>query len=85
VLLYPKLPTARIVGSDIAHAVPLTLVAGLGHWALGSIDWHLVGSLLAGSLPGIVLGSFVATRVPDSVLRLTLAFTLIIVGSKLVF
>jgi uncharacterized protein len=85
VLLYPRLPTARIVGSDIAHAVPLTLVAGLGHWAVGSVDWHLVGSLLAGSLPGILLGSLVSTRVPDSVLRLTLAFTLIIVGSKLVF
>jgi uncharacterized membrane protein YfcA len=85
VLLYPQLPTARIVGSDIAHAVPLTLVAGLGHWAVGSVDWHLVGSLLAGSLPGILLGSLVSTRVPDSVLRLTLAFTLIIVGSKLVF
>jgi hypothetical protein len=85
VLLYPKLPTARIVGSDIAHAVPLTLIAGLGHWVLGSIDWHIVSSLLVGSLPGIVLGSLVATRVPDSVLRLTLAFTLIVVGSKLVF
>jgi uncharacterized membrane protein YfcA len=85
VLLYPRLPTARIVGSDIAHAVPLTLVAGLGHWAVGSVDWPLVGSLLAGSLPGIMLGSLVSARVPDSVLRLTLAFTLIIVGSKLVF
>jgi uncharacterized protein len=85
VLLYPQLPTARIVGSDIAHAVPLTLVAGLGHWAAGSVDWPLVGSLLVGSLPGILLGSLVPTRVPDSVLRLTLAFTLIIVGSKLVF
>ena len=84
-LLYPRLPMATIVGSDIAHAVPLTLVAGLGHWAVGSVDWHLVGSLLAGSLPGILLGSLVSTRVPDSVLRLTLAFTLIIVGSKLVF
>jgi hypothetical protein len=85
VILYPRLPTARIVGSDIAHAVPLTLLAGLGHWAVGSVDWPLVGSLLAGSLPGILLGSLVSARVPDSVLRLTLAFTLIIVGSKLVF
>jgi len=85
ILLYPRLPTARIVGSDIAHAVPLTLLAGLGHWAVGSVDWPLVGSLLAGSLPGILLGSLVSARVPDSVLRLTLAFTLIIVGSKLVF
>ncbi len=85
VLLYPQLPTARIVGSDIAHAVPLTLMAGLGHWLMGSVDWHLIGSLLAGSLPGIFLGSYVSLRVPDTLLRLTLATTLIIVGGKLVF
>ena len=85
VMLYPKLPTARIVGSDIAHAVPLTLVAGIGHWIMGSVDGHIIGSLLAGSLPGIFLGSYVATRVPDAVLRFTLATTLIVVGSKLVF
>jgi uncharacterized protein len=84
VLLYPRLPTARIVGSDIAHAVPLTLLAGIGHWIMGSVDWHLIGSLLAGSLPGIFLGSYMSSRVPDTVLRLTLATTLIIVGSKLV-
>ncbi len=85
ILLYPRLPTTRIVGSDIAHAVPLTLGAGIGHWLLGSIDWMLLGSLLAGSLPGIVIGSQLATRVPDVALRLTLAATLIVVGSKLVF
>jgi hypothetical protein len=84
ILLYPQLPTARIVGSDIAHAVPLTLVAGMGHWMLGSIDWPLVGSLLAGSLPGIFLGSYVSPRVPDTALRLTLATTLIVVGGRLV-
>jgi uncharacterized protein len=84
-LLYPRLPTARIVGSDIAHAVPLTLVAGLGHWALGSIDWALLGTLVTGSIPGIIVGSQVATRVPDAVLRMALAATLIVVGSKLVF
>jgi uncharacterized protein len=85
VLLYPRLATARIVGSDIAHAVPLTLLAGIGHWMMGSVDWHLIGSLLAGSLPGIFLGSYMSSRVPDAVLRFTLATTLIIVGSKLVF
>src|SRR6266566_4266473 len=53
-LLYPRLPMSRIVGSDIAHAVPLTLVAGIGHWAMGSVDWALMGVLLIGSLPGIV-------------------------------
>jgi uncharacterized protein len=83
ILLYPRLPTARIVGSDIAHAVPLTLVAGLGHWALGSIDWHLLGSLLAGSLPGIIIGSYYSVRVPETVLRVTLATTLLLVAGKL--
>jgi uncharacterized protein len=82
-LLYPRLPMARIVGSDIAHAVPLTLVAGVGHWALGAIDWQLMGVLLAGSLPGIVLGSYFATRVPETALRLILAATLILVAGKL--
>src|ERR1700704_2646 len=82
-LLYPQLPMARIVGSDIAHAVPLTLVAGLGHWAMGAIDWHLMGVLLVGSLPGIVIGSYFATRVPETALRLLLAVTLVVVAGKL--
>jgi hypothetical protein len=82
-LLYPRLPMARIVGSDIAHAVPLTLVAGIGHWAMGAIDWQLMGVLLAGSLPGIILGSYLATRVPEVALRLILAATLILVAGKL--
>jgi hypothetical protein len=82
-LLYPKLPMARIVGSDIAHAVPLTLIAGIGHWAMGAIDWHLMGVLLIGSLPGIIVGSYCATRVPEMALRLLLAATLIVVAGKL--
>lgn len=83
-LLYPQLPMARIVGSDIAHAVPLTLIAGIGHWALGSVDWPLMGVLLTGSLPGIIIGSYFATRVPETALRLLLAATLILVAGKLV-
>jgi uncharacterized membrane protein YfcA len=82
-LLYPELPMTRIVGSDIAHAVPLTLVAGLGHWATGAIDWHLMGVLLVGSLPGIVIGSYCAHRVPEAALRLVLAATLILVAGNL--
>src|SRR6202040_30651 len=82
-LLYPRLPMASIVGSDIAHAVPLTLVAGMGHWALGSVDWALMGVLLIGSLPGIVIGSYCAVRVPETVLRLLLAATLFMVAGKL--
>jgi uncharacterized protein len=82
-LLYPRLPMASIVGSDIAHAVPLTLVAGIGHWALGSVDWALMGVLLIGSLPGIIIGSYCAVRVPETVLRLLLATVLILVAGKL--
>ena len=84
-LLYPKLPMARIVGSDIAHAVPLTLVAGLGHWMLGSVNLPILVSLLIGSIPGIVLGSLFAVRVPDTVLRPVMAATLAVVGGTLVF
>jgi uncharacterized protein len=83
VLLYPELSAATIVGSDIAHAVPLTLVAGFGHWLFGSINWHLLGSLVIGSLPGIVIGSRASLRVPDTVLRPILAITLLIVASQL--
>ncbi|WJR77646.1 sulfite exporter TauE/SafE family protein [Bradyrhizobium sp. NP1] len=82
-LLYPRLPMARIVGSDIAHAVPLTLVAGAGHWALGAVDWYLMGVLLMGSLPGIMIGSYSAVRVPQAVLRVTLAAILLVVAAKL--
>jgi uncharacterized membrane protein YfcA len=85
VLLYPRLPIARIVGSDIAHAVPLTLVAGIGHWWLGSVDWPLLVSLLCGSVPGIVLGSYLSARVPDVVLRPILAATLVVVGARLLY
>jgi len=81
--LYPQLPTARLVGTDIAHAVPLTLVAGIGHWVLGSIDWHLLGTLLAGSVPGIIIGSYFSVRVPDAVARFTLAATLLLVAGSL--
>ena len=84
-LLYPKMPIVRIVGSDIAHAIPLTLIAGAGHWYLGSVDWPLLVSLLIGSLPGIAIGSHFAAKVPDRVLRPILASTLAIIGAKLSF
>ncbi|MGD0023215.1 MAG: sulfite exporter TauE/SafE family protein [Xanthobacteraceae bacterium] len=83
ILLYPQLPTARIVGSDIAHAVPLTLAAGIGHWLLGSVDLDVLASLLLGSVPGILLGSFAAARIPETALRLVLAGTLVVVATKL--
>ena len=83
--LYPRSPIVRIVGSDIAHAVPLTLIAGAGHWWLGSVDFHLLVSLLAGSIPGILISSHFASRVPDRVLRPILAGTLAVVGGRLAF
>ncbi|WBH15356.1 sulfite exporter TauE/SafE family protein [Sphingomonas radiodurans] len=83
-ILYPLAPVNRLVGSDIAHAVPLTLIAGLGHWWLGSVDMMLLASLLAGSIPGIVLGSVIASRVTDRVLTPILATTLGLVGLKLI-
>ena len=85
IMLYPQLPMARIVGSDIAHAVPLTLIAGTGHWMMGSVDWHIMGSLLAGSLPGIFVGSYFAIRIPERALRLVLATTLFVVASRIAY
>ena len=85
VLLYPKLPTARIVGSDIVHAVPLTLVGGIGHWLLGSIDWQVFTALIFGSVPGILIGSYAAARFNETALRVVLAVTLLAVATKLSF
>lgn len=84
-ILYPKVPVARLVGSDIAHAVPLTFIAGLGHLSMGTVDLWLLASLLLGSIPGIIVGSMVAARVSDRVLVPLLAVTLAIVGVKLLF
>jgi uncharacterized protein len=84
VILYPQLSTPRIVGSDIAHAVPLTLIAGIGHWILGSVDIGILASLLTGSIPGVVVGSWMTIRIPDRVLRLVLAAVLLIAGGRLV-
>ncbi|HEY4942426.1 MAG TPA: sulfite exporter TauE/SafE family protein [Rhizomicrobium sp.] len=85
ILLYPKLPIVRIAGSDIAHAVPLTLLAGVGHLMGGSINTTTLISLLIGSLPGIVIASSFAPRLPDTALRLVLAGTLILVAAKMLF
>ena len=84
-ILYPTLPINRLVGSDIAHAVPLTLLGGIGHWILGSVDVDLLVSLLIGSIPGIIVGSLIATRVSDRVLVPVLATVLALVGVKLIF
>jgi len=82
-ILYPRLPVARIAASDIAHAVPLTLIAGLGHWLMGSVDFALMLALLAGSIPGIVVGSLLSGRSSDAILRPVLATTLLIVAVRM--
>lgn len=84
IMLYPTLPVSRIVGSDIAHAVPLTFVSGMGHWLIGSVDVPMLGSLLVGSLPGIIIASNLAPRWPEWILRYLLAVVLVAVGVKLV-
>jgi len=83
-LLYPLLPLPRIVAADIAYAVPLTLVAGAGHATLGSVDWHMLTLLLAGSLPGIWVGSHFMARVPERVIRALLSVLLAYAGTKLI-
>ncbi|MBS0255757.1 MAG: sulfite exporter TauE/SafE family protein [Proteobacteria bacterium] len=82
-MLYPGLPLARIIGSDIAHAVPLTLVAGVGHWLIGDVNLVLLGNLLVGSVPGVVVGSLLATRASDNWLRPALAAVLLVSGWQL--
>jgi hypothetical protein len=85
VMLYPKLTPAEVAGTDIAYAVPLTAIAAVGHWWLGSIDWTLLVTLLIGSLPGITLGSMLARKVPERFLRALLALTLTGVAAKLIY
>jgi uncharacterized membrane protein YfcA len=84
VMLYPRLTAAEVAGTDIAYAVPLTAIAAIGHWWLGSINWDLLAALLVGSLPGITLGAYAARAVPERFLRGLLAFTLMTVAVKMI-
>jgi uncharacterized membrane protein YfcA len=84
-LLYSRLATATVIGTELAHAVPLTLIAGLGHLSLGTVDFALLASLLVGSLPGAYVGARVGTRLSDRVLRPILAATLMYIGWRLAF
>ena len=83
-LVFPHLPLPRIIAADIAYAVPLTLVAGLGHASLGSVDWPLLAQLLMGSLPGIWLGARLVSRTPERLIRSILSVLLAWAGAKLV-
>jgi len=84
-LLYPRLSSHRIVGTDIAHAVPLTLVAGIGHATLGHVNWGLLGALLIGSVPGIWLGAKLTKRMPEQLVRALLCISLVSAGLKVIY
>jgi hypothetical protein len=81
--LYPlRLSPARLVGTDLTHAIPLACIAGAGHWLMGGVDWTLLGWMLLGSIPGVLLGALWATRAPDGPLRSLLAILLVLAGMK---
>ena len=82
--LYPRLATVRVVGTDLAHAIPLTAVAGLGHLHMGNVNFELLLSLLIGSLPGIYVGSHLSGRIPEYIMRPILASILVLIGLKFV-
>jgi uncharacterized membrane protein YfcA len=83
-ILYPKMSVKNIIGTDIAHAVPITFIAGLGHYNLGHVDFILLGTLLLGSIPGIWVGSFLSSKIDENKLRYVLVLVLILIGIKLI-
>jgi uncharacterized membrane protein YfcA len=82
-IIYPRMQIKNIIGTDIAHAVPLTLFAGLGHYHLGNVDMMLLGSLLLGSIPGIWIGSYLSSKINENKLRYILVLVLLGVGTEL--
>ncbi|MBT3826847.1 MAG: sulfite exporter TauE/SafE family protein [Nitrosomonadales bacterium] len=84
-LLYPKLQLKKIIGTDIAHAVPLTFFAGIGHFNLGTIDINLLMALLIGSVPGVMIGSKLSAKIDEKILRFILVIILLVVGVQLIF
>jgi len=85
VFLYPlRLAARQIVGTDIVHAVPLTIVAGIGHLVIGSVDGPLLANLLIGSIPGIIIGSLLVHRVKDRHVQIALAVVLVFAGTRLI-
>ena len=83
--MYPKYKAIKVVATDIAHAVPITAIAGMGHAHIGTVDFILLGNLIIGSLPGIYLGSKFGTFLPDKMMRPVLAIMLLAIGVRLIF
>ncbi|MEQ1108850.1 sulfite exporter TauE/SafE family protein [Acinetobacter seifertii] len=80
VIMFPNLPMIRIIGSDVVHAVLLTLVAGLGHMSAGNVDFMLLMWLLVGSIPAIIIGTLISSRMPERLIRKILGITLFALG-----
>jgi uncharacterized membrane protein YfcA len=84
--LYPlRLTASSLVGTDIVHAIPLTILAGTGHLLLGNVNYGLLGNLLIGSIPGIVLGALASTYAPEKIVRSAISVMLALLGAKMVF
>ena len=82
--LYPlRMNPARLAGTDIVHAIPLAIIAGTGHLLMGNVDTKLLINLLMGSIPGICLGSLIATRSPEIFMRGAISVILVLVSTKL--
>jgi uncharacterized protein len=82
-LMFPGERLNQLVGSDVFHGVLLVGVAALGHWHLGDVNLRLVGGLLLGSVPGVWIGSFIASHIPEGSLRPAVAVLLFVTGVKL--
>ncbi|KAA8734758.1 sulfite exporter TauE/SafE family protein [Acinetobacter qingfengensis] len=80
IIMFPNLPMIRIIGSDVVHAVLLTLVAGLGHLSTGNVDFSLLTWLLVGSIPAIVIGTLISSKMPEKLIRRVLGITLFALG-----
>lgn len=80
ILMFPHLPMIRIIGSDVVHAVLLTSVAGFAHMTSGNVDFHLLGWLLVGSIPAIITGTLISSRLPERMIRKILGITLFALG-----
>ncbi|TCM61906.1 hypothetical protein EC844_12660 [Acinetobacter calcoaceticus] len=80
ILMFPNLPMIRIIGSDVVHAVLLTAAAGLAHMSSGNVDFHLLGWLLVGSIPTIIIGTLISSRLPEQIIRRVLGVTLLLLG-----
>lgn len=82
--LYPlRLTLPRLIATDIAHAIPLALFAGMGHLLIGNVDFGLLGTLLIGSIPAVIVGAFLSSRLPSYWLRWILSIVLLVIGIRL--